>query len=75
MTNERNIKDTPAAATYWNGMHDCAAGTEHDFSFETEAAADAFVAGIQYVNDSAVTPSAPFFLDGEWHVSVIDNES
>ena len=48
-------------------------GANRGFLFATEAEAKAFVAGVEYVNDSSVEVMDMYLqTSGQWHVSVMD---
>jgi hypothetical protein len=43
------------------------------FTFFTEA--EAFIRGVEYVNDSAVRPGPPKFVEGTWMVEIEDGDA
>lgn len=58
----------------WHQCADTDEGTETVFSFATEAEARAFVQGIEYANDSALTAKPPEQRENRWYVDVIDQD-
>ena len=48
---------------------------QRERSFKTKPEADAFVEGIEYVNDSSLTALPPEERDGQWVVKLLEEDA